>query len=481
MDTEPTTETMPATAPSTSVNDIHSELNATDVAEVVEVDSLEAIKSALSRARVLHQAVAIAGGRHAMGGQQFRSGGMLLDTRRLDRVLALDVQHGLVEVEAGIQWPALIAALETAQAGVRQPWGIAQKQTGADRLSIGGAIAANVHGRGLTMKPFVSDVESLTLVTAEGDLLVCGRDENEELFRLVCGGYGLLGCVYSARLRLVPRRVLERVVEVRLLDDLPELFESRIADGFLYGDFQFATDPAGDDFLRRGVFSCYRPAATDAAPAVGQRALSREDWTRLIALAHTDKTRAFEIYAEHYLATSGQLYHSDSHQLADYEDGYHAKLDAALGAGHRATEMISEVYVPRDRLADFMAGAARDFRAHDVDVVYGTIRLIERDDESFLAWATEPWVCVIFNLHTEHTPSGIAHSADAFRRLFDLAIERGGSYYLTYHRWARRDQVLRCYPQLPDFVARKRQYDPLERFQSDWYRYCVELVEPGAA
>jgi FAD/FMN-containing dehydrogenase len=468
-------------ARTTRVNDVHSELNETIVSEVVRVDSLEALRGAVLRAAVLHQPVAIAGGRHSMGGQQFCAGGMLLDTRGLDRVLALDTERGIVEVEAGIQWPALIHELERLQRGARQTWGIAQKQTGADRLTIGGAIASNVHGRGLAMRPFVSDVESLTLVDARGELVTCSRDENAELFRLVCGGYGLFGCVYSARLRLSPRRVLERVVEVRSMEELPALFEQRIADGFLYGDFQFAIDPASDDFLRTGVFSCYRPVVGDARPAPSQRALTREDWTRLIALAHTDKARAFEVYSAYYLATSGQLYHSDTHQLADYDDGYHARLDAALGAEHRATEMISEVYVPRDRLVDFMADAARDFRTNDIDVVYGTIRLIERDDESFLAWATDRWACVVFNLHTVHTPEGVAHSAAAFRRLIDLAIERGGSYYLTYHRWARRDQMLRCYPQLPDVIASKRRYDPRERFKSDWYRHCVEQVEGGAA
>lgn len=464
----------------TRVNDIHSELNSTNVAEVIEVDSLDAIRKAVLRAGEHDLPVAIAGGRHAMGGQQFRSGGMLLDTRPLGRVLALDSERGIAEVEAGIQWPALLDALHTMQEGAQQPWAIRQKQTGADRLSIGGAIAANVHGRGLAMRPFIADVESLRIVTADGGFAECSRDENDELFRLVCGGYGLFGCVYSARLRLTPRAVLERIVEVRMLDDLPSLFEQRIDDGFLYGDFQFATDPSSDDFLRRGVFSCYRPAPAGAVPLDGQRALTREDWTRLIALAHTDKARAFEVYAAHYLGTSGQLYYSDSHQLADYEDGYHAKLDAALGATLRATEMISEVYVPRDALAGFMSDVARDFRAHGVDVVYGTIRLIERDDESFLAWATEPWVCVIFNLHTEHTPAALARTAEAFRRLFDIALSRGGSYYLTYHRWARRDQLLRCYPQLPDFVARKRHYDPFERFQSDWYGHCVEQLDQGA-
>ncbi len=71
-------------------------------------------------------------------------------------------------------------------------------------------------------------------------------------------------------------------------------------------------------------------------------------------------------------------------------------------------------------------------------MIYGTIRLIERDDESFLAWAREPWACIIFNLHVEHTAGGDRKAAGDFRRLIDRAIERGGSYYLTYHRWADR-------------------------------------------
>ena len=154
-------------------------------------------------------------------------------------------------------------------------------------------------------------------------------------------------------------------------------------------------------------------------------------------LAHTDKAKAFELYSAHYLATTGQLYFSDAHQFADYKDGYHAEVDELMKAPERHTEMISELYVPRDRLVDFMAAVAGDFREHHVNVIYGTIRLIERDDESFLAWAREPWACIIFNLCTPHTDEGIAHTQESFRRLIDRALERGGSYYLTYHQIGR--------------------------------------------
>jgi hypothetical protein len=147
-----------------------------------------------------------------------------------------------------------------------------------------------------------------------------------------------------------------------------------------------------------------------------------------------------------------------------------------MGAHHPATEMITELYVPRPRLADFCAAMRDDFRRHRVDLIYGSVRLIERDDETVLAWAREPWACVVLNLHVVHTPPGLAHAADAFRRLIDLAADRGGTYYLTYHRWASRAQVESCHPRLAECLRRKRDYDPAERFQSEWYRHHHALL-----
>ena len=99
------------------------------------------------------------------------------------------------------------------------------------------------------------------------------------------------------------------------------------------------------------------------------------------------------------------------------------------------------------------------------------MRLIERDEETFLAWARERSACIIFNLHVDHTPAALERAADTFRGLIDLGLARGGRYYLTYHRWARRDQVERAYPQMAAFLARKRTWDPGEVFQSTWYRH----------
>ena len=242
---------------------------------------------------------------------------------------------------------------------------------------------------------------------------------------------------------------MRRAVEIETADRLLARFDERIADGYDFGDFQFALDPRSRDFLRRGIFSCYKPTSIHAPIPENQRALSADDWKKLLWLAHFDKQRAWDAYSTHYLGTDGQVYWSDTHQLSTYIDDYHTWLDAESRAAHPASEIISELYVPRPELDAFLSEVADDFRLNRVDCIYGTIRLIERDDESFLAWAKQPYACTIFNLHTPHTAEGREHSAAAFRRLIDIAARRGGSWFLTYHTFGTRDQILRCYPLFP--------------------------------
>lgn len=463
------------------VNDTHSGLNRTAVSRVLEPRTAEAVARAVRQSRSEGRPLAVAGGRHAMGGQQFLSGGTLLDMRRLSRVRSFDEARGLLEVEAGIQWPDVIRAYLSRAGGMHSPWGIRQKQTGADRLTIGGAAAANIHGRGLTAPPFIGDLESLEIVTAEGEVVRCSRQQQPELFRHVVGGYGLFGVVTAATLRLTARQQVERSVELCEIEGLIDRLRERIAAGALYGDFQFATDPTNTNFLRTGILSCYLPTGDVKPIPPRQRRLSQADWNRLIELAHRDKTRAFEEFSDFYLATSGQRYWSDTHQLNLYLESYHATLDQRLGGDTHGGEMITELYVPRDRLSAFMDDVRRDLLRHPAEVIYGTIRLIEKDTESALPWAREPYACVIFNLHVDHQAAAIADAASAFVRLIDHAIAHQGSYFLTYHRFARPDQVFACHPGLRRWLTTKHRIDPYQTFQSDWYQHLLRLTGKEAA
>lgn len=456
-------------------NDRHSYLNPTSVRGRIVPRRVADVVSAVRGASHHGESMSIAGSCHAMGGQQFAQDAWLLDMRSMNHVLGFDRERGIIHAQAGITWPDLMRHYVIEQRDGATAWGIRQKQTGADRLTLGGAVAANIHGRGLTYTPFVGDIESLEVVLADGSVVECGRHRNQELFRLIVGGYGLFGVVTSVKLRLVARQKVERVVALERVERVMDRFDERIAEGYLYGDFQFSTATEDREFLSRGVFSCYRPVDPNTPIPPNQIRLSPADWRRLLYLAHRNKMRAFNEFADFYLQSSGQIYWSDTHQLSVYLDDYHERLDTALQAPVPGSEMITELYVPRHRLAAFMADVRKDFMRHRVDLVYGTVRLIEPDTETALAWARERFACVIFNLHVDHDVRGKANSAAAFRRLIDIAIHHRGNYFLTYHRHATAEQVSACYPMFTEFLAAKRQIDPQGVFQSDWYRHYREM------
>lgn len=460
------------------VNDVHSRLNRTVVERIESPRSVTDLQEFVRSAAAQRRTLCTSGGRHAMGGQQFATDSILIDTSSLNRAISLDPIRGHLTIEAGADWRQVIQATHDLQGG-KPHWSIRQKQTGADSLSLGGSISCNAHGRGLHFPPLIADIESLDLITATGELIPVSRQTNSHLFPLVVGGYGLFGIMARATLRLTPRIKLRRLVDIIDLDDAMNAIYRRIDQGCLYGDFQYAIDPSDDSFLRRGVMACYQPVPDDTPIDSADAGLPREAWLELIALAHRDQREAFRKYTIHYVASHGRTYWSDTMQLSTYIPTYSEFIAQSLPANTPDRSlMITELFVPPSELNPFMASARQILRATGVQDIYGTIRAIRKDTESFLPWAKDDFACIIFNLLTEHTEAGIDRTRRACRALIDAAADRGGSFYLTYHRWATREQLLRCHPKLLEFLALKRDYDPHLVFDSEWHRHLRRTLHP---
>lgn len=463
------------------VNDTHSLLNPTRVAEIHRVTNTGEIVSLVRSAAKREMKVAVCGARHAMGGQQFATDGLLIDMTGMNQILELDADKGVVTIQAGINWQQLIEGLKQIQSEVpkEHTWVIAQKPTGADDLTLGGSLSANVHGRGLTMKPLISDVEEFSLIDVDGNLKKINRTNDPDLFSLVIGGYGLFGIIVEIKLRLLRFCNLERCVSVVRSSELAEIFTMRIKEGHVYGDFQFAIDHEQENFLTEGIFSSYKVAEPGMTASVDGKKLSMDEWRELLYLAHFNKKLAYEKYKSHYLASNGQIYASDTHQLSTYLAGYHEDLDKNhqhIGnRGQRSSEVIGEHYVPLRALDEFLRSAATILREEQADIVYGTVRLISKDDESFLPWAKDDFACTIFNIHTVHDELGKEKTQNAFRRLIQLSLSLGGSFYLTYHCYALRKQIETCYPRFQKFLQMKMQYDSHEMFASNWWMHHKQL------
>src|SRR5207237_3258620 len=98
------------------VKSVKPQLTATRVNRIATPATVDDIRAVLRDAKRTGKAVCMAGGRHAMGGQQFATDGVLIDTAKFNRVTNFDPAKGLVTAEAGIEWPELINHLTRVQA-----------------------------------------------------------------------------------------------------------------------------------------------------------------------------------------------------------------------------------------------------------------------------------------------------------------------------------------------------------------------------
>src|SRR5213078_1847708 len=87
------------------VNDVHSQLNRTRGRELLIPRTRDELAVIVRSAPPKVLPISVSGCRHSMGGQQFATDSICIDTRSLDRLISFDQEHGLIEVEAGIQWP----------------------------------------------------------------------------------------------------------------------------------------------------------------------------------------------------------------------------------------------------------------------------------------------------------------------------------------------------------------------------------------
>ncbi|MEE2941099.1 MAG: FAD-binding oxidoreductase, partial [Planctomycetota bacterium] len=139
------------------------------------------------------------------GDSAANSGGALLETGRLSRVISFDAERGRITVEAGV------TLAEIHRRTLPSGW-VVPCCPGTAAVTVGGMIAHDVHGKNHHATGTLGlHVRSLVLLRSEGEV-TCSAAAAPELLRATIGGLGLTGTVMEAELQL--QRVPGALVEV---------------------------------------------------------------------------------------------------------------------------------------------------------------------------------------------------------------------------------------------------------------------------
>lgn len=155
------------------------------------------------------------------------AGGLVLDMTALERVRAVDLEAGTVTAAAGTSLDTLMRAL--------LPLGWFVPVTPGTRfVTIGGAIAADIHGKNHHRDgSFCDHVLAFELATPAGERRRVTPKDDPDVFAATAGGMGLTGVILEATLRLLPvgtSRVRVDTDRADDLDDAMSLMESGDAD-----------------------------------------------------------------------------------------------------------------------------------------------------------------------------------------------------------------------------------------------------------
>ena len=328
---------------------------------------------------------------------------------------------------------------------------------GNNDFSVAGSFSVNAHGWPVPCGPLGSTVQAIRLMLMDGAIVTCSRTENRELFGLVMGGNGLFGIVLDLELKMVPNCFLEATYEVMASEEFGTHFVKAIysepSPHMAYGRLNVARR----NFLGEATMVTYRSTTT---PGNGFQVASNGN---LLSTA----TRAL------YRAQTGSEFGKKVRWLAETVIGplvlpnkvtrntlLNIPISELVGRDHERTDILHEYFLPPESFQDFIAACRKIIPRHRQDCLNVTMRFVEADLESVLAYAPNRRIAAVMAFSQEMTPAAEADMLLLTEALIDRVLELGGSFYLPYRLHARRDQVEAAYGNTQYFVDRKYHYDP---------------------
>lgn len=97
------------------------------------------------------------------------------------------------------------------------------------------------------------------------------------------------------------------------------------------------------------------------------------------------------------------------------------------------------------------------------------VRQTVQEEDTFLRWARRDYAELKLGFVPASGLGAAVRAAQLRRELIDAAIALGGSFHIACTPDATRTQLQACYPQLEEFIAHKRRFDPNERLVNGWY------------
>ncbi|MAM67316.1 MAG: FAD-binding oxidoreductase [Pseudomonadota bacterium] len=375
-----------------------------------------------------------------------------IETAAFDRILAFDPDRSWIEVEAGVSLGKLFEFLTPR--GFHIPI-----QPGHPQVTIGGCVAANVHGKNQYSDGiFGSLVQELTLYHPDHGVVRASPTENAEIFDLTVGGYGLTGIILSVRIgiaKLAGAAVRQRNFRVDgLLAAFREVDRLKQDHDLIY---------CWNDLSRLGrnrgagvvVTGSYVAGDSGGKAETNYKRLDPSAKKRLRPNVFTDKAMPWvnRIYA-HQNRPASKPVDVPLFQFNFPAVGKEFFFDFFGDTGFVELQLL----LPSDAVEAYVEDFLSLQESHGRPIALTTIKAV-RGDQRLLHFNGNGFN---FTIELRNSPQNIAF----LNNLDDLNCRYGGITNIIKDSRLRPEIAERQYPEIDLFRQRLRTYDPRRRFSS---------------
>jgi len=389
-----------------------------------------------------------------------RERGVIL-SHRFDRMIGFDPVSGVLHCEAAVSLAEIIETF--------LPRGFFFPVTpGTKFISIGGAIAADVHGKNHHANGSMGEfVLGLRLLTASGEIVDCSRDDNPDLFWATIGGMGLTGVILDARIRLLEvetaymRVQNERAANIDVV--LERFFESD--DNFAYAAAWIDCLSKGRSLGRAVMMRANHAELRELPPQLrGDPCAFREGFKPTVPFRLPDI--ALNAWSMKAFNAGFHAIHPNTTRIVPC-DNYFYILDRIHHwnriYGRRGVvqyQIVLPAETSRVALVEILERLSQEKRGSFLAV----LKSLGPSSKGLLSFPTKGYTLAL------DLPNTGRDLVVELQRIDQIVLRSGGRIYLAKDACMRPDVFAQMYPLLERFKAIKAQFDPDQRFASSQAR-----------
>ncbi|MBC6976173.1 FAD-binding oxidoreductase [Bacillus sp. Xin] len=433
----------------------------TKIKRVENVADEQALTKLVTDANVSGEKISIAGMQHSQGGQTYYPNGTVLNMKGYNKILDFDPEKKRIRVQSGMTWDDIQKKVNS--------YGLAvQVMQSQNIFTVGGSLSVNVHGRDIRHEALIDTVESFRLLTADGTVKNVSREENADLFPYVIGGYGLFGVILDVTLKLTDDELYTMQTKTLDYKEYTSYFKEKVKKDenvrmhlarISVAPTSFLKEMYVTDYVleenqnKREEYSELKEENIIAAPKFFLGLSRYSDWGKN---TFWDIQRNYIERINGTYETRNNVMRSDS-TFMEYENP-------------NRTEILQEYFVPIDQFTAYIDDLRTVLNKEELNLLNITIRYVEKNENAVLSYAKDDMFALVLLINQGRSEGEIKKTKTVLGKMIDVTLKHNGSYYLPYYSYPTKQQLKQAYPRIEEFLQKKKEIDPQERFVNLFYK-----------